>query len=135
LREIRERERRKCIFPKRSDIAISIAFPFVCVRELEREREREREMGIWGYIRSTSVSLQRNTPDLTAVKGWCSSSYDFGLAAGTKINNVRINATQTLSQYMSDEETQSRIGQLAADLAKNAAFYGCQEGLKSVPGI
>jgi len=47
LREIRERERRKCIFPKRSDIAISIAFPFVCVRELERERERERER--WGF--------------------------------------------------------------------------------------
>ncbi|XP_062170826.1 uncharacterized protein LOC133876546 [Alnus glutinosa] len=91
-------------------------------------------MGIWGYIRSTSVSLKRNTPDLTAVKVWCSSSYDFGLAAGSKINNVRINATQTLSQYMSDEETRSRIGQLAADLVKNAAFYGCQEGLKSVPG-
>jgi hypothetical protein len=112
LREIRERERRKCIFPKRSDIAISIAFPF------------EREMGIWGYVCSTSESLKWNTPDLTAVKGWCS-----------KINNVRMNATQTLSQYMSDEETRSRIGQFAVDLAKNAAFYGCREGLKSVPGI
>ncbi|XP_062169959.1 uncharacterized protein LOC133875751 isoform X1 [Alnus glutinosa] len=95
---------------------------------------REREMGIWGYVCSTSESLKWNTPDLTAVKGWGSSSYDFGLAAGTKINNVRINATQTLSQYMSDEETRSRIRQFAVDLAKNAVFYGCREGLKSVPG-
>jgi hypothetical protein len=61
----------------------------------------------------------------------CSSSYGFGLAAVTKINNARINATQKLSE----EEARSRIGQVAANFAKNAADYGCREGLKSIPGL
>jgi hypothetical protein len=38
LRGVRERERKKCVFPKRSDIAISIAFPF--------ERERDGDLGL-----------------------------------------------------------------------------------------
>jgi hypothetical protein len=84
---------------------------------------------------SIGDSLKRNTPDLTAVKGWCSSSYGFGLAAVTKIDNVRINATQMLIQHMSDEETKSRMRLVAADLVKNAAVYGCQEGLKIIPGL
>ncbi|XP_059444333.1 uncharacterized protein LOC132176211 [Corylus avellana] len=91
-------------------------------------------MGVWDYICSTGDSLKRNTPDLTAVKGWCSSSYGSGLAAVTMIDNVRIKATQTLSQHMSDEETMSKFRLVAADLAKNAAVYGCQEGLKIIPG-
>jgi hypothetical protein len=61
----------------------------------------------------------------------CSSSYGFGLAAVTKINNARINGTQKLSE----EEARSRIGQVAANFAKNAADYGCREGLKSIPGL
>jgi hypothetical protein len=65
-------------------------------------------MEVWGYVYSIGDSLKRNTPDLTAVKGWCSSSYGFGLAAVTKIDNVRINATQMLIQHMSDEETKSK---------------------------
>ena len=106
------------------------------MREIrEREREREREMEVWGYVYSIGDSLKRNTPDLTAVKGWCSSSYGFGLAAVTKIDNVRVNATQMLIQHMSDEETKSRMRLVAADLVKNAAVYGCQESLKIIPGL
>ncbi|XP_059444293.1 uncharacterized protein LOC132176177 [Corylus avellana] len=77
-------------------------------------------MGIWGFLCSIGDSL----------KGWCSSARGYGSAAVTEINNGRIKATQKLS----DKKTRAKIAPIAVDLAKNAAIYSCQEGLKSIPG-
>ncbi|XP_062169962.1 uncharacterized protein LOC133875751 isoform X3 [Alnus glutinosa] len=46
-------------------------------------------MGIWGYVCSTSESLKRNTPDLTAVKGWGSSSYGGTLVYKAVLRSIR----------------------------------------------
>ncbi|KAG7957378.1 hypothetical protein I3843_11G171400 [Carya illinoinensis] len=92
-------------------------------------------MGMWDYFYSTSDFLKRNAPDQTTVKGWCSSSYGIGSAAVNKIDKaVRIDAPHKVKQCMTDEEARSRIGQAATYIAKEAAYYGFHEGLKTLPG-
>ncbi|KAG6689404.1 hypothetical protein I3842_11G173300 [Carya illinoinensis] len=93
-------------------------------------------MGMWDYFYSTSDFLKRNAPDQTTVKGWCSSSYGIGSAAVNKIDKaVRIDAPHKVKQCMTNEEARSRIGQAATYIAKEAAYYGFHEGLKTLPGL
>ncbi|KAG6637401.1 hypothetical protein CIPAW_11G176000 [Carya illinoinensis] len=90
---------------------------------------------MWDYFYSTSDFLKRNAPDQTTVKGWCSSSYGIGSAAVNKIDKaVRIDAPHKVKQCMTNEEARSRIGQAATYIAKEAAYYGFHEGLKTLPG-
>ena len=89
-------------------------------------------MGIWDYISSTSDSVKRNSPDLTAVKGWCSSSYGHSWTAVAKIDN---SVRMKLNQSMPDEEAQSKMSQFATNFAKNATVHACHEGLKIIPGL
>uniref|UniRef100_A0A7N2N8V3 Uncharacterized protein n=1 Tax=Quercus lobata TaxID=97700 RepID=A0A7N2N8V3_QUELO len=64
-------------------------------------------MGIWDYISSTSNSAIQNAPDLTAVKGWCSSSYGYSRAAVAKVDDA---VRTKVIQSMQDEEARSKIG-------------------------
>ncbi|KAL2496075.1 uncharacterized protein Fot_39832 [Forsythia ovata] len=92
-------------------------------------------MGIRDFFNSTTQTVKRNTPDVTPVKDACRTSYDYGSAAFTKIDNVvRVNSLQSLNQRLPDDETKSKIGTFAAKLAKNAALYALHEGYKLVPG-
>ena len=85
-------------------------------------------MGIWDYISSTSDSVKRNSPYLTALKGWCSSSYGHSWTALAKIDNA---VRMKLNQSMPDEEARSKMSQFA----KNATVHACHEGLKIIPGL
>ncbi|KAK9269446.1 hypothetical protein L1049_001220 [Liquidambar formosana] len=92
-------------------------------------------MGVWDYIYSTTDTLKRNSPDLTAVKGACWSSYDYSRSAVSKIDDVvRVNGIQKLNQCVRDDEVRSKIGRVATNVAKNAAVYAWRDGLKCVPG-
>ncbi|KAL2476141.1 Uncharacterized protein Adt_36877 [Abeliophyllum distichum] len=92
-------------------------------------------MGIRDFFNSTTETVKRNTPDVTPVKNACRTSYNYGSAALTKIDNVvRVNGLQMLNQWLPDDETKSKIGTFAAKLATNAGLYALQEGYKLVPG-
>ncbi|KAM3696686.1 hypothetical protein ACB098_06G057800 [Castanea mollissima] len=88
-------------------------------------------MGIWDYISSTSSSVIQNTPDLTTVKGWGSSSYGYGCAAVAKVDDV---VRMKVIQFTQDEEARSKIGRIATNSAKTATFLAFEEGLKTIPG-
>ncbi|CAB4277611.1 unnamed protein product [Prunus armeniaca] len=104
-------------------------------------------MGIRDFISGTTDSLQRNAPDLTAVKNWCptpgslkrivpdvtaaknvcSTAYGYGSATVTHIDSaVRVN----LNDYLQDEEARSKILQLGKSIVTRATI----EGLKTIPG-
>ncbi|KAF3962265.1 hypothetical protein CMV_013208 [Castanea mollissima] len=87
-------------------------------------------MGIWDYISSTSSSVIQNTPDLTTVKGWGSSSYGYGCAAVAKVDDV---VRMKVIQFTQDEEARSKIGRIATNSAKTATFLAFEEGLKTIP--
>ncbi|KAL0311090.1 UNVERIFIED_CONTAM: hypothetical protein Sangu_2403700 [Sesamum angustifolium] len=88
--------------------------------------------GDWEFIGSTAEVVKRNTPDGTLLKSACRTSYSYGAAAFTKIDQaVRINA---LGQWMPDDETKSKIGLFTSKFAKNAGLYAVQEGYKLIPG-
>ncbi|KAL0406843.1 UNVERIFIED_CONTAM: hypothetical protein Slati_3998200 [Sesamum latifolium] len=89
-------------------------------------------MGIWELIGSTAEVVKRNAPDGTLLKSARRTSYSYGAAAFTQIDQaVRINA---LGQWMPDDETKSKIGLFTTKLAKNAGLYAVQEGYKLIPG-
>ncbi|CAA2973748.1 Hypothetical predicted protein [Olea europaea subsp. europaea] len=92
-------------------------------------------MGIWGFINSSTEAVKRNTPDFTPVKNACRTSFSYGSAACTKIDNtVRVNGLQRLNQWLPDDEAKSKIGIFAGKFAKNAGLYALHEGYKLVPG-
>ena len=68
----------------------------------------------------------QNAPDVTAVEGWCSSSYGYGQAAVAKVDDA---VRTKVIQSMQDEEARSKIGQIAANFAKSATVLACKEGL------
>ncbi|BBH01841.1 hypothetical protein Prudu_012229, partial [Prunus dulcis] len=86
---------------------------------------------------TTTDSLKRNAPNLTAEKNWCSTpdslknvcstAYDYGSATFIHIDSaVRGN----LDHYRQDEEARSKILQLGKIIVTHAAI----EGLKTIPG-
>lgn len=77
-------------------------------------------MGIWDFISWSTDSI----------KGLWQSSYDHSRAAITKVDSVRIDAVEKVSQHLSDPETRSKISRVATDVAMNATI----EGLKVIPG-
>ncbi|KAK9269173.1 hypothetical protein L1049_000942 [Liquidambar formosana] len=92
-------------------------------------------MGVWDYIYSTTDTLKRNAPDLTAVKDACWSSFDYSRSAVTMIDDVvRVNGIQKLNQCVRDDEVRSKIGLVAINVAKHAAVYAWRDGLKCIPG-
>lgn len=77
--------------------------------------------------------MKRNAPDLTIVKDAYRSSYSYSCSSVSKIGDVfRVNGIPrpNLNQYLPDDEVQAKIGVIA----KNAAYYACQEGIKCVSG-
>ncbi|KAF4384327.1 hypothetical protein F8388_004560 [Cannabis sativa] len=88
-------------------------------------------MGLWDYITATTDSLKNNTPDLTLVKNWCSTSYGYTKYAVTDIGGaIKDNAGKVITRYGPDEKTKSKLVPLATSVAK----YSVVEGLKFVPG-
>ncbi|KAK6229520.1 hypothetical protein QQP08_021239 [Theobroma cacao] len=77
-------------------------------------------MGIWDFISWSTDSI----------KGLWQSSYDHSRAAITKVDSVRVDAVEKVSQHLSDPETRSKISRVATDVAMNATI----EGLKVIPG-
>ncbi|KAL0301139.1 UNVERIFIED_CONTAM: hypothetical protein Sradi_6390700 [Sesamum radiatum] len=88
-------------------------------------------MRIWEFIGSTAEVVKRNTPDGTLLKSACRTSYSYGAAAFTKIDQaVRINA---LGQWMPDDETKSKIGLFTAEFAKKCRSLCHSGGLQVHP--
>lgn len=92
-------------------------------------------MGIWDFIGATIESVKRNAPDATPLKNACRSSYTYGSASVTKIDQaVRIDAPHALGQWIPGDETKSKIGLYTTKFAKNAALYALSESYKLIPG-
>ncbi|XP_052208630.1 uncharacterized protein LOC127812274 isoform X3 [Diospyros lotus] len=89
-------------------------------------------MGMWDFISATTETVKRNAPDLSSVKGVCRSSYNFAWTAVGKVERaVRDNVVvNRVNHHLANDEDRAKIGRLA----KNAAFYGFQEGIKYIPG-
>ncbi|XP_052208628.1 uncharacterized protein LOC127812274 isoform X1 [Diospyros lotus] len=89
-------------------------------------------MGMWEFISATTETVKRNAPDLSSVKGACRSSYNFAWTAVGKADRaVRDNVVvNRVNHHLANDEDRAKIGRLA----KNAAFYGFQEGIKYIPG-
>lgn len=101
-------------------------------------------MGIWDYISSTTDAVKRNTPDPTWVKDLCRTSYVHGNTFGANAVKMAKNlwpgeafrtndAVEKIKGLLPDAEARSRINQFSAVFAKNAALYGVEETLKTIP--
>ncbi|XP_022848381.1 uncharacterized protein LOC111370751 [Olea europaea var. sylvestris] len=95
-------------------------------------------MGIWDFIKSSTEAVKRNVLDFTPVrvKNAFRTSYNYGSAACTKIDNVVVgNNLQKLNQWCLDDVAKSKIGIFATRCAKIFALNALYGSYRYYPVV